>query len=132
MYKYIKYKTKYIIYKNKYNDLIKTIKKEIQNNIYNIIIKYLTFEKENLYYELLQFQDLQACMLPIYYLFDNDINEIGSKVLQRDTILDILDIHNLLGIDKNNIINIETASHATLFYIFEYERNIYIEIPYLI
>jgi hypothetical protein len=68
--------------------------------------------------------DLTSVLLPIYYFFDNDINDkIGSSIKARDAILNTLKINELLEnyINPDNIININTSGHATLFYILEYK-----------
>ena len=63
---------------------------------------------------------LEGILLPIYYLFDKDINEkIFSSEKYRDNMLVQYDINNILEININNIINISSNDHATIFYIFD-------------
>ena len=52
-----------------------------------------------------------------------DLNDnLGSNSIKRDLIVEKLKINDQLNINKDNIINISTAKHATLFYIFEKKR----------
>ena len=124
--KYFKYKRKYLELKNQtggYNidDLILKIKNEVKEEFTDY-----KFDLAKINQEIDIKTDLKAIMLPLYYLFDKNINnDIGSTYINRDIILSVLDINTLLDICKNNIININTASHTTLFYIFEYKECTY-------
>jgi hypothetical protein len=122
------YKNKYLKYKNKYlqlksqigGDIIEDIKNGVKNDFRNLTLK-------EWFYEGIHNTDLKSINLPLFYLFDDKLNDnIGSSHETRDIILEELNINSLFDIDRNNIINISTASHATLFYIFSYNENNYL------
>ena len=83
---------------------------------------------------ILDFSDgLSNLNLPIYYLFDEHINQnIGSNSYLRDIALSKFNINTILGIIPENIINVSSNNHATLFYVFDnyfYYSNTGLGIP---
>ena len=66
-------------------------------------------------------------MMPIFYLFDGDINEnIGESNKNRIIMRTLCKSDELFNIIDANLINIQHPTHSTLLYKFEHNENIYL------
>ena len=64
---------------------------------------------------------------PIFYLFDNDINDnIGSNSQIRKTYVDLLELNSLFSLVSDKIHSISLDGHATIIYFLENDGDSYL------
>jgi hypothetical protein len=108
-----------ILYKLHYRN-IDNIKKNINEYDITDLIDN-TNTKLKYFQNIGQFNhDLKTYIVPLHYLFDEDLDEEVPSSNHMHSILNHFKIYNIFKIDKNNIIELITSEHSTHFYIFNF------------
>jgi len=105
---------------DKNNDInIKNISKQIEEKYIDNLVysKIKPEDKDN---------DLQNLLFPLYYLFDKNINEIGSETRIRTYLRSILKLDDIFKLDKSNLLDISYGNHATILYKLDMNNKKYI------